>query len=362
MPALMRPRICCFYCGKRTQYLKGQKIRKFDCPECEATNFLDEVSNVLLLMSSRAELTFEQHGDIADVPTTPTTTQRPTFVTTRPVSNSPPAALSLATDTSNPLFCSLCLKNQHFLTQCLANYLPPETDPRYAKFVEEFPQYKKQLEQRYPPVCPNCEPRVRERLRKSAYAAKSDILTRSLARPSNDALVLDGNPLYKGVLSVIDAAWWSSLIIQVVWHVLCVVGKLDIDEPAEGQEGVRSTVSTASLCIVRSLRDRAMPPYCAPQLAHLVYLSLGLGLAVCWYNPGMRTGRRGRTEGKNQYYQLQLIMLLSRFCAWWLLTRGALGSIAATRGLHAFMTLLLSLVSAISRYSNCAKADMVARR
>ena len=33
----------CFYCGFKTSTVYDGKIRRFDCPDCEAANYLDEV-------------------------------------------------------------------------------------------------------------------------------------------------------------------------------------------------------------------------------------------------------------------------------------------------------------------------------
>lgn len=68
--------------------------------------------------------------------------------------------------------------NQHLLTQTLASYLPAQTDPQYPLFEKNYPRYRKELEERYPPLCRNCEPRVRERLQVTGYAAKTDHLRR----------------------------------------------------------------------------------------------------------------------------------------------------------------------------------------
>jgi len=35
--------LSCFYCGRKTTHLYDRKTRHFDCPNCEATNWLDEV-------------------------------------------------------------------------------------------------------------------------------------------------------------------------------------------------------------------------------------------------------------------------------------------------------------------------------
>jgi hypothetical protein len=52
-PTMMRMRgrlLTCFYCGKRSSIRYDGRIRDFRCTYCEATNYLDEVCEDLLLL------------------------------------------------------------------------------------------------------------------------------------------------------------------------------------------------------------------------------------------------------------------------------------------------------------------------
>lgn len=44
MPALLRRSLRCFYCGQKTPNKRIGVVRSFQCPSCEAVNYLDEVS------------------------------------------------------------------------------------------------------------------------------------------------------------------------------------------------------------------------------------------------------------------------------------------------------------------------------
>lgn len=35
--------LTCFYCGRKTSTRNDGSVRRFECPSCEATNYLDEV-------------------------------------------------------------------------------------------------------------------------------------------------------------------------------------------------------------------------------------------------------------------------------------------------------------------------------
>jgi hypothetical protein len=44
MPRLHRTRyLTCFYCGRKTSTPYDGRTRRFECPHCDATNYLDEV-------------------------------------------------------------------------------------------------------------------------------------------------------------------------------------------------------------------------------------------------------------------------------------------------------------------------------
>ena len=43
MPRLLRRYLVCFHCGRKNSTLYDGKTRRFDCPFCDATNYLDEV-------------------------------------------------------------------------------------------------------------------------------------------------------------------------------------------------------------------------------------------------------------------------------------------------------------------------------
>ena len=354
MPALLRSRIYCFYCGGRSQYSKSDKVHQFDCARCEATNYLDEVgtrrrhtpTSTLIVES----LTLTQNGEIADVPATPTNTSRATatYATGRPNSSSPPAALTLyKSSPDTPLFCNLCMKNQHLLTQCLANYLPPESDPQYAKFEAELPDYKKQLERRYPQVCPRCEPGVRERLRKSAYAARSDILGQNLTKP---ALHMPGTYqalLRAWMLRVAGALWWTTLIVHFAWHVAGAFGLLPRHPPSDHEdEDITICASTILGCAATATRTGFFSEQCQTFFAQAVLYADIISLTIVWYNWSMKETWRHRFVGRKQYYRLQTVMLVTRFLMLKALRENMfLPDSKDLRGPHATMVGLLVMVS-----------------
>lgn len=84
----------------------------------------------------------------------------------------PPAALAYAVPRSSsparpaepePMFCAACQRNQLLLNKTLAEYLPDEDDPDYARYAASLDTYRDELEERYPQVCHLCLPASRTR-------------------------------------------------------------------------------------------------------------------------------------------------------------------------------------------------------
>ncbi|KKY27394.1 hypothetical protein UCDDS831_g00796 [Diplodia seriata] len=199
MPMLLRRNLTCFYCGAKSELKRSPTIRQFDCKECEATNFLDE------------------NGEITDPPVAESA--QPARYAHYVPARSPSPNLA-APDHS--LFCATCLKNQHLLTQTLAAYLPPPSDPNYKAFERSYPEYRRNLERRYPQVCVDCAPRVRERIEAAGYAAKTDYLKRLLQRPHRemDRRYWTGPMWQSTIVYWAGWFWWISIVIHFCWSLL----------------------------------------------------------------------------------------------------------------------------------------------
>jgi len=284
-----------------------------------------------------------KNGDITDVPTTPQTQSTRSFATALPPNGSPPTALQTSTSSgSERLFCDLCLKNQHFLTQCLANYVPPESD---AEYDAQFPEFKKNMERRYPPVCPKCEPKVRERLRKSAYAAKSDILTKKLARSTTPWA---RQSHWKRLFCVVEVLQWTSLLVQMAWHLLGVLGSLINGPWTNRGHGITkpSSLPVMVLCFAAGTTGQQLSPRCFDALVQAVQYQIGISAMLCWYNPTMRTGHKINASELALYYFAQVLSLCLRFVVWMVLERNFYDlSRVRYQGAHAFTGTMLALVS-----------------
>ncbi|KAK3896503.1 Ima1 N-terminal domain-containing protein, partial [Staphylotrichum tortipilum] len=279
MPRLPRTRnryLTCFYCGGKTSTPYDGTTRCFDCPFCDATNYLDE------------------HGDITDPPvaTDHEATPRQYAVprARSPAATCPPPA-------ADPIFCPTCLKNQHLLSASLAQYLPDPDDPDYAEREKGLYRFRKNQERLYPQICADCEPRVRRRLEQAAYTAKTDLLRRMLDRSATARKSTKAH----GWLDIFDAVgrwlWIAGFVLQLVWHVVVVHGLL-----LHYFAWARADEELATFRLLR---------ICAPWLAWLPAADRLLGWSTLasvlgvWWNPRFGQIFRGFTRhisGVSKWY------------------------------------------------------------
>ena len=215
------------------------------------------------------------------------------------------------------LFCQTCLKNQYLVTQNLADYLPAPNDTRYAEFESKYPEYRKNLEERYPQVCEDCEPRIRERIRETGYAAKTDYLRRMMDKSKGSST----NRARWGNKDTLACAGAAGLLValagQLLWNGL---GALAVPS-----DGLRSDDDTTSLtsCILQAVSTSKTESSCDASAYPTATLTMCLGLACLWWNPTMRRRPLERAVGLAEFYKLHFILAFARFVAWYVLGRQA---------------------------------------
>ena len=249
--------------------------------------------------------------------------------------------------TDKSLFCHTCLKNQLLLTQNLADYLPAPTDPRYSTFEASYPAYRQSLEERYPPVCENCEPKVLERLRVTNYAAKADHMGRMTERTRAAPPRSSSGSGWKSLLILVGAiAWWASLIGQIFWNVM---GTLPKSQDLDGLHDLYLSTSLSS-CLRQISHDRQIGQGCAELAGPCGNFALILAVLSVWWNPLLKQKakrRHGRMVGLSEYYKVQLLTLMIKFAAWYGLgdNAGLELTPSAIKGAHAFALAFTTLVS-----------------
>ncbi|QGA13471.1 hypothetical protein EYB26_001121 [Talaromyces marneffei] len=315
--ALLTRRLRCFYCGQRSASKKSTSVREWCCEHCEAVNYLDE------------------NGEITDPPTT---------VTDNPaIPNDTQSPFESAGFDQTGLFCSKCVRNQHLLMKALGSYLPDSDDPTYPIYEQQYPQYRRKMEETYPQVCENCEQKVNRRIRQTGYEAKADHLRRTMERSKMSRAVQKARRRnWRSILVVAGAlGYWMSVVGQLVSDLIGACGLLDKIAgqhwPLESKN--LSFISDAVSYIGYSSED-------------LAGIALLLGALSIWWNPKIHhkvEGLSGRILGLNQYYECQLIVMVARFAVWAWLKDTSRMEPSFPAAVHAIMILFMSVATVFSQ-------------
>lgn len=230
----------------------------------------------------------------------------------------------------------------------LASYLPPSADANDAEYESQYPKYRARLEEQYPQVCEECAPRVRERIRATGYAAKTDHLRRMMERTRE---IKEQNGLgswdwRNAVVMAGSLGWWSSLAGQVVWNILGAMVNPDDEDGLRAEEpGV-----TLSTCLPQYTEVRLVTSECAALATPIAGLALILGVVSIWWHNRLSDKWRlpgCRLVGLKDYYKLQLVVLMARIGVWVFLKDdyAAELSVPARRAVHFFMLAFIAIVS-----------------
>jgi hypothetical protein len=284
----------------------------------------------------------QQRGEITDPPVEALTTS---------VQYARPALRSTSPELAGPdqqLFCRECVKNQHMLTQALAEYLPPPNHPEYPKYEASIDQYRQELEHRYPQVCADCLPKVRNRIRAAGYAAKTDHLRRNLEK-TRKGFVPYGHSRWgwrNVLLFVAKQTYFISVLLGVMWHAFGALMR--------PEDGLRD--EDEGSCMMRAFVQREVEPRCFDDLFEFAKWGWLCGVLTFWWNPKLNdkaNGSGGRLRGLGSYLSLQAIVLALRALSLWhlrtvsLTRRDALNVFKAE---HGFMVAFLILVSFAAKY------------
>lgn len=242
----------------------------------------------------------------------------------------------------------MCQRNQHLLTHSLANYFPPTDDPSYPEYERNYDQYRRDMENRYPQVCETCEPRARERIRQTQYDAKADHLRRMMEQTrAGKAARRARNSGWRSLLVFTGAlGYWASIIVQLAWNVMVAMTSVSTLNELDAHLDRPSLVS----CVKHTAEMRQIPGDCVTDLAPVAGLALIAGILSIWWNPKLRMkveGRPGRLVRLGEYYQVQLIALVTRCVFWALLKDSSANNISQSLSpvLHMSMIIFTVLVS-----------------
>ena len=237
----------------------------------------------------------------------------------------------------------MCIQNQRFLTETLASYFPPSNAPDYSEYEQNYPEFRKNLEKRYPQVCRKCEPQVRDRIRLTGYAAKSDHIRRMMER-SRAIGGYQGAWSWKILLVSAGAlCWYTSQVGQLLWN---AKGAFATNHETFLAEESPDLLSACLWKLDQFSDTRA----CSELYNSIAGIALDLGLLSIWWNPRLSDKIRresGRILGLQEYYKLQIIFLLVRFFSSTVLIRSPFYGldVQMTKAGHSFMLIFTILVS-----------------
>ena len=250
------------------------------------------------------------------------------------------------------LFCNTCQRNQILLNKTLAEYLPDEEDPDYARYEASLPAYTAELEERYPQVCQACLPRVHDQIRAAGYAAKADNLRRIIDKSQKHSRTVHTSR-QTWTLVVIALAKWayiSSIAAGLLWHALSLMTALDRAAWVDSD-------SAWYMCFTQAITTQHVDQSClvSPSMLALVQYALAADLLTLWWNPKLRVKTKsltGRMRGLKSLWLVRGAVFLLRAGSYvWggVFTWSSSGStLTNTPNFHLFMLLVLILSSVLT--------------
>ncbi|EPS35730.1 hypothetical protein H072_10842 [Dactylellina haptotyla CBS 200.50] len=304
-----KTKVSCFYCNKPSYIPRPRAgpIRRFECPQCLATNNLNE------------------NGEITDPIPTP---DKPFIRYAYEVKA--PGSRRIKQDVS--VCCRSCENNHAIIVQQLANYLPDESDPNYEYLAEHISDFRRQLEEKYPPLCGDCAPKVNDRLRQINYKAKTQGLGRLLENTNkmvrSNKLAQPKSPLMAllDIFMVLGwylwgAAYWACILILMFWQFNVSLVAMPSDSIEELDKFGWST------CIKGSLMGAYLKIDCYGVSSRWVGYLFPWALCLSFYNYKWMEVRRSPgsyVEDWLPYLLCQLVVATFMGLSWWFLGPGGL--------------------------------------
>lgn len=270
-----------------------------------------------------------QKGEIVDyVPETP---PKPTTFAHRTGNSSrftrPSALHGLGLDGGpssappSPTFCTRCEHNQLIIQSAKNQYdMPPEDHPDYQHHAAVlYPQYVQDFEKRYPPVCSECGPRVRQKLKEANYQAKVASLGHMLVRSERPGVPVKFGPLegLKWIVWMVRGAVWAwANVLFLVWN-LCAA----LYAPYTSESMVTETPGWTE-CVLNSIEKSELDPTCY-QVSHQQFSKYFpwslLGFWWLYRQWGMDRHPEKKLVGGREYLNIEVAVVLIRLAAWILL-------------------------------------------
>lgn len=228
----------------------------------------------------------------------------------------------------------------------LAQYFPDDPDdPEFPERERAYYKFRRNLEERYPQCCAECEPKVREQLDKANYTAKTDWLRRKLDYSNQTRILLTKT----GANYFQDAGkcmWMASYWLQLLWHAMLIQKAV-----------INSTEVPPSSWPMFAARVLNIVFTRLPSPEIVVHWSFLLSLLSFWWNPKWVESFRGfirHLSGFKQYYTFQAMILLLKlpsFLNWNLPDTPQLQRLAVQVAVNVSTVLAMTLVYKLAQNS-----------
>ena len=189
----------------------------------------------------------------------------------------------------------------------MAQYFPDDPDhPDSEQLERQYYKFRASLEERYPQICAECEPKVLGKLNDAGYVAKTDYLRRVMGRSRTQKTP----PRRRTLLGLADGVgrwmFWGSLCLQMLWHTRAGLELLANNMPLGEEGGILPVVLGTSERVTQFL----------PATERLVRLSLQATVLGLWWNPKFPQIVRGFSRpvlGLPKWYAFQALLVVSRY-------------------------------------------------
>jgi hypothetical protein len=343
--ALLRRRVRCHYCNVQSRDSVSHIPRQYLCPHCDAVNHFDEVN--IKSSACKLLLTSQQRGSITDPPAETFTTALPS-ASLRYASRSPSPPV-MAAPTESP-FCDTCQRNQSLVQNLVAEYLPDEDDPEYARYEAAFDGYRAELEERYPQVCKGCEGRVNDQIRSAGYVAKADHLRRIMERSEQKRRTVQTSR-QAWTLQLIALAKWTyilSFFVQILWHIFGYM--MAVDGREWDGEATSADIFSWDICMRQAILVRQVDECCvfSPLVTKVVMYALVADMLTLWWNPRLKEKTNsitGRMYGLKALWSIRAAVLVLRCTSFYYWQGTAINSATTTpfHNMHLCMLVFMSL-------------------
>lgn len=318
-------RIPCHFCGKRSPLPKWSSATEYQCEGCEAWNFLDGKGNIVDTPVTIAASASPQEME---------RTQKVWETRSRPTAEEPARQHQ-----DEQVFCNTCLQHQQIANEMLANYLPDDDDPRYAQFEASLPQYKKDLEARYPAICKACAPKAQRKINRADYYSGTSNIRVNMRR-NNDGRVQriprDDRQKWatRVFLGLTGLAVWAAFYLQVAWHLYAICntlfGSANISTELDTEDAVFTPEPTVRGCM-RSACSLRADTACLNLFTRYIPRVLLTSLLTIWYNRDLAAYydpfvRYDRVTGQKQHFLVQAITLVVRGYSYFYMSNPSLTS------------------------------------